>query len=56
MISELYEERERLEQAIAALEQVASKGGRRRGRPPKWLTQARKRAEQQGEPAKPPGS
>jgi hypothetical protein len=38
MISELRAERENIEQAIIALERVARSGGKRRGRPPKWMT------------------
>ena len=39
MISELRAERENVEQAIMALERVARSGGKRRGRPPKWMTE-----------------
>jgi hypothetical protein len=37
MISELQAERERLDQAILALERLSASKGKRRGRPPKWL-------------------
>ena len=38
MIAELQAERTRLDEAILALERlVASKGSKRRGRPPKWM-------------------
>ena len=43
-IAELREEFERIQHAIAALERLAE--GKRRGRPPKWLSKARA-----GEPA-----
>ncbi len=37
MIAELQSERQRLDQAIEALERLSSKGTPRRGRPPAWL-------------------
>src|ERR1700674_1031201 len=37
MLAELRTERERLSEAILALERIATGGERRRGRPPKWL-------------------
>jgi hypothetical protein len=40
-IAELREEFERIRVALAALEQLAA-GGKRRGRPPKWLEKVRK--------------
>ncbi len=40
MLSELREEREGVEQAIFVLERIASGRGKRRGRPPKWMTGA----------------
>ena len=45
ILAELYEERNRLDAAIASLEALATTGQRRRGRPPKWLTEARKNVE-----------
>jgi len=42
-LKELREERERIEEAILSLERlILSRGMRGRGRPPKWLTEARK--------------
>ena len=41
-LTELRAELERLNESIAALEQVAAIGQKRRGRPPKWLSEARK--------------
>ena len=35
-------ELDRLNESIAALEQLAAIGQKRRGRPPKWLSEARK--------------
>ena len=49
MIAELEAERDRLDQAILALERLAA--GKRRGRPPKWLAaQAAERASNSDEP------
>ena len=42
ILRDRYEERERLDQAIAAMERLGATGQRRRGRPPKWLVEARK--------------
>jgi hypothetical protein len=43
MLEELKEEREQIEEAILTLERLARGRGRRRGRPPLWLVEARKR-------------
>ena len=52
MLAELRQEREQIEEAIIILERLARGRGKRRGRPPLWMSQ--------GEPAKrrgrPPGS
>lgn len=46
ILEELRAERERVDHAIAAMEDLArSGGGKRRGRPPKWL----KKAEENGD-------
>jgi hypothetical protein len=37
IIKELLDERENLDQAIAAMERVALHRGKRRGRPPAWM-------------------
>lgn len=39
MIAELREERQRIDEAIAALERLSAGKNRRRGRPPDWLTE-----------------
>jgi hypothetical protein len=39
MLSDLRAERQQIEEAILVLERLASSGGRRRGRPPKWMAQ-----------------
>jgi hypothetical protein len=50
MLTELREQRERLNRVIMAVEDYARVDGpRRRGRPPKWMTQAKRRG-------RPPGS
>ena len=49
MLADLREERERIEQAILVLERIASGRSRGRGRPPKWMTQVKRRG-------RPPGS
>jgi hypothetical protein len=55
ILAELREERRQIEEAIGSLERLAQGRGRRRGRPPAWLSQAQTPA-----PAKrrgrPPGS
>lgn len=38
MIAELRAEREAIEEALVVLERLASNRGRRRGRPPRWMT------------------
>jgi hypothetical protein len=40
MLLELRQEREQIEQAILILERLARGRGKRRGRPPLWMTQA----------------
>ena len=39
MLADLRQEREQLEEAIVTLERLARGRGRRRGRPPAWLSQ-----------------
>ncbi len=48
MLTELRQERESIEEAILVLERLARGRGRRRGRPPAWLLEARKRATGKG--------
>lgn len=47
MLAELRQEREQIEEAILTLERLAQGQGKRRGRPPAWLTEARKREAKQ---------
>lgn len=49
ILNELRQERAQLEEAIMSLERLASGRGRRRGRPPIWMSEAKKRG-------RPPGS
>jgi hypothetical protein len=49
ILIELRAEREQLEEAILSLERLARGRGRRRGRPPAWMADAKKRG-------RPPGS
>ena len=43
-LSELRSEIQRLEEAILALQRLASGGGKRRGRPPKWMASIAEKA------------
>jgi len=43
ILAELRVEREQIEEAIMSLERLASGRGKRRGRPPKWMAEAKKR-------------
>jgi hypothetical protein len=49
MLAELRTEREQLEEAIMTLERLARGRGKRRGRPPAWMSQIKRRG-------RPPGS
>ena len=49
MLSDLRLEREQIEEAIISLERLARGRGKRRGRPPAWMTEVKKRG-------RPPGS
>jgi hypothetical protein len=52
-LKELRQERGRIEEAILSLERlILTRGKRGRGRPPKWLTEARKLAASKQEDAK----
>jgi len=57
MLADLRQEREQIEEAILTLERLAKGRGRRRGRPPAWMAEAKKRArpplkKAKGEPSK----
>jgi hypothetical protein len=48
ILEELRQEREQLEEAILSLERLARGRGRRRGRPPSWMVEAKKRGRPAG--------
>ena len=48
MLSELRTEREQIEEAIIVLERLARGRGRRRGRPPAWMTSLTRRGRPPG--------
>lgn len=49
ILADLRQEREQLEEAILSLERLARGRGRRRGRPPAWMAEVKRRG-------RPPGS
>ena len=49
MLADLRQEREAIEEAILTLERLARGRGKRRGRPPAWMVEIKKRG-------RPPGS
>jgi hypothetical protein len=53
MLDELRAEREQVEQAILVLERLARGQGKRRGRPPKWMTEVKRRGRPPGSKNKP---
>ncbi len=52
ILDNLRQEREQLEDAIISLERLARGRGKRRGRPPAWLAEARKRSRTVGAKSK----
>jgi len=48
ILAELRQEREQLEEAIMSLERLARGRGKRRGRPPAWMVEAKKRGRPAG--------
>ena len=54
MLNDLRSEREQIEEAIMTLERLARGRGKRRGRPPLWLSEARKRTVGSDVPVAPP--
>jgi hypothetical protein len=53
MLAELRNEREQVEQAIMVLERIARGQGKRRGRPPAWMSPVKKRGRPPGSKNKP---
>ncbi len=53
MLEELRNEREQVEEAILTLERLAAGRGKRRGRPPAWMTAVKDATKRRG---RPPGS
>ena len=53
MLAELRADREQVEQAIMVLERIARGQGKRRGRPPAWMSQVKKRGRAPGSKNKP---
>jgi hypothetical protein len=53
ILSDLRQERDQLEEAILSLERLARGRGKRRGRPPAWMTVAKKRGRPPGSKNKP---
>jgi hypothetical protein len=53
MLAELRLEREAIEEAIMTLERLARGRGRRRGRPPAWMSQIKRRGRPPGSKNKP---
>jgi hypothetical protein len=56
MLQELRAEKEQIEEAILSLERLARGRGRRRGRPPSWLSEMRKETKPSNGPGRPKGS
>lgn len=48
ILIELRQQRERLEEAILSLERLERGSGKRRGRPPAWMVEAKKRGRPAG--------
>ena len=53
MLTDLRREREQIEEAILTLERLAQGRGRRRGRPPLWMSEVKRRGRPPGSKNKP---
>lgn len=53
MLGDLRREREQIEEAILTLERLAQGRGRRRGRPPAWMSEVKRRGRPLGSKNKP---
>jgi hypothetical protein len=49
ILEELKAERQQIEEAIVSLERLAHGRGRRRGRPPAWMSEAKRRDTAEGQ-------
>ncbi len=56
ILDELKAEREQVEMAIVSLERLGAAQGKRRGRPPKWLSEVKAAAAAPKRRGRPPGS
>jgi hypothetical protein len=56
ILQELRQEHEQLGEAILSLERLVLGGGKRRGRPPAWMTQIKGKTREKRVPGRPPGS
>ena len=56
MLADLRQEREAVEEAILTLERLARGRGKRRGRPPAWLAEVKKRGRPAGSKNKTPSA
>jgi hypothetical protein len=56
MLADLKTERQQVEEAIMVLERIAVGRGRRRGRPPAWMTTVKRRGRPKGSKNKPKGN
>jgi hypothetical protein len=56
ILADLRQERDQLEEAILSLERLATGRGRRRGRPPAWMAEAKKRGRPLGSKNKAPAA
>jgi hypothetical protein len=54
ILEDLRRERASIEEAILTLERLVEGRGRRRGRPPTWLAEARKRSSRSGDDVEEP--
>jgi hypothetical protein len=53
MLSDLRMEREQISEAIMVMERLSLGQGKRRGRPPKWMTEVKRRGRPKGTKNKP---
>jgi hypothetical protein len=53
MLADLRTERDQISEAIVVLERLTIGQGKRRGRPPKWLTEVKRRGRPKGSKNKP---